>query len=1026
MLIRHLSPGAPLWNSSGYVCRACRHQLLASRTQSRRWESTLFSTQHNPDDAADHFNNLVGTSPLAQLAVVEKASSNLNGSPSDAAKDKSNGGGEGESTTATTSAPSKMSPSAKRRARRQKAWAKRLQERTAGTPPTVSNTSQPASAASSAHPQDGSTASVLSDVLSSLSKDVDDRLNVWMNQRKDQSPTVPPAPPAAPGENQETSTIHRVRSRLRVRKLHQDRVSVIRKLVSPLRYTGTRASGVISRRRRRTPVFEVGRARRGSRLRAAASPVPTTPSVAAPQSAQAAPPIDNEPNDRGAEEHKPLSESTNQETAPPLKITRQAKSSKRVKRAASASPAKSPEQAATSKQNKSAPISKPSNGDAEEHKPLWEVMSQAGILSDKTTSKATSSAKAKRATQASPSDSTPSGPSPSTNVITLQPSALNIKPLDIPQPAVPGLAYGLDRVLFNPGVYQLQDPLSRVFNFDPYLQNIMPPAEFDFNALKQYKTSSQDSMLSTLAQEHGKRYIGSTSSMTSTLAHFHFLLSDWRPVNVNMMSQLFAGKSDTFTQINRAPNAIFLRWKDGTYAIDADKEFDSGNVLMLLGKSMEKLLTMPKSEYERYRKSDPREVTEEERTAPEPFQYTTMGDFLMRSQLDAHDPRLPGTGTFDLKTRAVLSVRMDAENFEPMTGYEIHTLQGRFGSYEREYHDMIRATMLKYMLQVRMGRMDGIFVAYHNVERIFGFQYIPLQDMDRALHGQFDPCLGDQEFKTSLALLNEVLDKATARFPEQSLRFHFETTNQSVGSTPTTVMWVFGEAMEEEQIEEIQATSKARVAKFERTMMGMEKESETPTSTSHAEKHDKAADSSAAATEEDQSAQAETAPAPGPASDTNSSQSDADVDFLDSIASSPTLDSPARKPLFAASIICKTKVNGVAASRPEHLKPTDKWEVEYVLREWPESEAMWARYEAMKERRRDIFERVRDEEADEAAQAGGNGHGQEVPAKQRRDRHFIEFLRSMSRTGREFRQKMDKADAGRKRVVFGWEEEEGT
>ncbi len=28
--------------------------------------------------------------------------------------------------------------------------------------------------------------------------------------------------------------------------------------------------------------------------------------------------------------------------------------------------------------------------------------------------------------------------------------------------------------------------------------------------------------------------------------------------------------------------------------------------------------------------------------------------------------------------------------------------------------------------QVRIGAMDGIFVAYHNTARIYGFQYLPL------------------------------------------------------------------------------------------------------------------------------------------------------------------------------------------------------------------------------------------------------------------------------------------------------------
>jgi hypothetical protein len=138
----------------------------------------------------------------------------------------------------------------------------------------------------------------------------------------------------------------------------------------------------------------------------------------------------------------------------------------------------------------------------------------------------------------------------------------------------------------------------------------------------------------------------------------------------------------------------------------------------------------------------------------------------MRSQLDAQDPRLPGTGVFDLKTRAVVSIRMNHKEYESGSGYQLRFAQGEWESFEREFYDMTRATLLKYSLQVRMGRMDGIFLAFHNIERIFGFQYLSLADLDRVLHGQEETTLGDQEFRLSISLLDELLCKATAMFPE--------------------------------------------------------------------------------------------------------------------------------------------------------------------------------------------------------------------------------------------------------------------
>ncbi|EFQ27926.1 hypothetical protein CGRA01v4_03429 [Colletotrichum graminicola] len=401
---------------------------------------------------------------------------------------------------------------------------------------------------------------------------------------------------------------------------------------------------------------------------------------------------------------------------------------------------------------------------------------------------------------------------------------LQLVSVEIPDsPAVPSLSYGLDRVLFNPGVYHMQDPRSRVYNFDPYLANIMPINEFDFNALKQYVTSSKDTTLVGLAAKLRKKYTGSTSSMTQMLSHFHYLLSAWRPINPAHLSRQLNTDPQSFTLIMRAPAAAFLHLKDDVYAIDADKEYDTANILSMLGKSMEKLLTLPKDEFERYRRVNSDQISEEERNANEAFHFTTMGDFLMRSQLDAYDPRLPGTGMFDLKTRAVVSIRMDAQGFQKGLGYEIRKRFGNWESFEREYFDMIRSAFLKYSLQVRMGRMDGIFVAFHNTQRIFGFQYVSLDEMDLALHGTEDRSLGDQEFKLSLHLLNKVLDRATERFPGRSIRLHVETR-----PTDPPFMYVFAKPVTGEEIEKVQTTSKAAIAEFEQQILGLAQQEAEP------------------------------------------------------------------------------------------------------------------------------------------------------------------------------------------------------
>ena len=137
----------------------------------------------------------------------------------------------------------------------------------------------------------------------------------------------------------------------------------------------------------------------------------------------------------------------------------------------------------------------------------------------------------------------------------------------------------------------------------------------------------------------------------------------------------------------------------------------------------------------------------------------------MRSQLDCHDPRLPGTGVFDLKTRAVLPVRMDIMNYKQHSTYLIRTLQGELESFEREYHDLMRSAFLKYGFQARIGNMDGILVAHHNTSRIFGFRYIPLAEMDACLFGGEDR--GAAVFEKCVLLLEEILMEVIGALPDQ-------------------------------------------------------------------------------------------------------------------------------------------------------------------------------------------------------------------------------------------------------------------
>lgn len=63
--------------------------------------------------------------------------------------------------------------------------------------------------------------------------------------------------------------------------------------------------------------------------------------------------------------------------------------------------------------------------------------------------------------------------------------------------------------------------------------------------------------------------------------------------------------------------------------------------------------------------------------------------------------------------------------------------------------------------------MDGIFVAYHNTQKIFGFQYISREEMDARLFG--NSLFGDQAFAATFKLFSAFLNSAVTHHPNKVL-----------------------------------------------------------------------------------------------------------------------------------------------------------------------------------------------------------------------------------------------------------------
>lgn len=362
---------------------------------------------------------------------------------------------------------------------------------------------------------------------------------------------------------------------------------------------------------------------------------------------------------------------------------------------------------------------------------------------------------------------------------------------------IPRLAHNLDRVLFLPGVQFLQDPRTRIYNYDPHLDDIIHIDDFNFDMVQGFVSVSKDEVLLNEAIKHSRQFYSSTLSMTLTLHQLYLLLNNYTEGARSRFD--FPGFSRTCMTL---PLSVIIEPKGANpetgetiYSVSADKSNDVEILLGAMGHCLEVFLTHSPEELKKYEKGDEEDGGEEKEeienpriTSHEPanvYNYLTCGAFLMRSQLDCYDSRLPGNGTFDLKTRAVCAIRHDRESDASQSTYQIWKMKGKYESFEREFNDLIRTgALLKYGFQARIGQMDGIFIAYHNVRSFFGFQYVPLLEINQIFYGDRStqkqleespdvfPELEDNlpsevaesQFKVSLAMWQDLLQTAIADF----------------------------------------------------------------------------------------------------------------------------------------------------------------------------------------------------------------------------------------------------------------------
>lgn len=168
----------------------------------------------------------------------------------------------------------------------------------------------------------------------------------------------------------------------------------------------------------------------------------------------------------------------------------------------------------------------------------------------------------------------------------------------MPSVQVPTLSYGLERVLFNPGVHWLRDLRTNVYNFDPCLRAILPPDQFNSEYIPAFVPASKDTALHDLALSHHCAFVTSTSSISQTMSLIYFVLSKMKPLNLDCLSQAFSEEPRSFTLLTRSPAAVLVRpHRVNLRSIVVEKVEEPENILQQLGQVMERLLTEPKDNF---------------------------------------------------------------------------------------------------------------------------------------------------------------------------------------------------------------------------------------------------------------------------------------------------------------------------------------------------------------------------------------------------------------------------------------------
>lgn len=331
----------------------------------------------------------------------------------------------------------------------------------------------------------------------------------------------------------------------------------------------------------------------------------------------------------------------------------------------------------------------------------------------------------------------------------------------------PPLFHGLEKIVRTEGIY----PSTQ---FPESLIKLPTYTEEAYNRISNYVRPSSDTTLRNLAVKNKSKYVSGSSSLTDALQQIYYAISNFKSPDITGLGKNYDHMNMNYMSAYRKPTTFLLKkLPGGIYAIDGDKGpgLTSTKVLMHGGIILESLFTTEAEFFKKIMNTEV-ELSEQDKNiiegAGKSFRFRKIGNLLIRSQIDCGATDENGNYfVFEIKTRATAPIRYDLENYYKYFDYKITKRNGLHSSYEREYFDLIRSILLKYFFQIKIGKMDGAFISYHNTQEIFGFEYLKLDEIEQRLFGSSE--ISDQVLKICLAMFQDILDDVTAKFPDDEM-----------------------------------------------------------------------------------------------------------------------------------------------------------------------------------------------------------------------------------------------------------------